>query len=309
MNLAPHNTHVIEEETSRALAAIRLVDATTQNPLTIPARVEVLQADIVELVANAAPTVVRSVAAPPGTVRVQTTLRGWLAVTTAPGFDTYITTFLAPENPVAPPAERRLRLRLAARDAGPSHLPRFFELVVPRSLDRADDENIFTPHDVPLLRAPGAPIAEGWATLRVRVQNAAGETLPGVLVRAFRRPRPVDAEPLGVGLTEWRDPHLRGEAVVPIPGLLRFAPGSGPAVLETTHAIEIEATRHSAFPDAASRISVANQLPDVDALLANTGATVVRRVSTPGPTALGVIPAGPHTIATGETLTLTLTLP
>jgi hypothetical protein len=309
MILTAKNIHEIGSATRRALGAIRLTDQPAKNPVTIPARIEVLSAAIIDVAPPAPPVLVREVPLGLAAVRVHQNRRGWFVVSRAPFFDAYTSTFLNPVNPPELPAGRRLRLRLGVTDAGPQHLPRLFELLLPRSLDPDAAASVMVPQDVELLRAPSALVAEGWSTLRVRVRNAAGAALPAALIRVFRRPRPANARPVGIGLTEWRGPSLRGEAVVPIPGLLRFAPGAGANVLDTKHDIEIEATRDTSFPDAALRTPIEDQLPDIDALIAGAGGTMVRRVSTPGPDALVMNPPHPLAIAAAESLTLDLTLP
>jgi hypothetical protein len=310
MILTAKNIRDVELEDRRVLGAFRLVDGLTGAPLVVPAIVTARSAAIIDAPPGP-PGAAQPVTLGRGAIDVRQNRRGWFVIFAAPLFDTYTHTFLEPANPPELPANRRLRLRFAITDAGPNHLPRFFDLLLPRSLDPADADSVFAPQPVELLRAPAAPIPDGWATLRVRVRSndTAAATLPGALVRVFRSPRSPNAPPIGVGLTEWRDAHLRGEAVVPIPGLLRFTPGSGANVLETTHAIELVATRDQNFPDPALRTPPAEQLPDVDTLIAGVGPTIVRRVSTSGPDALGATPAGPHTIAAGEELALELAMP
>lgn len=310
MILTAKNIRDIEAEERRVLGAFRLVDGPTGAPLVVPATIAARSAAIIDVTPPGPPAVAQILALGRGAVDVRQNRRGWFVVFAAPLFDAYTRAFREPANPPELPADRRLRVRFAITESGPNHLPRFFDLLLPRSLDANDADSVFVPQPVELLRAPSATIADGWAALRVRVRrNATLDTLPGVLVRVFRRPRAPNAAPIGVGLTEWRDDHLRGDAVVPIPGLLRFTPGAGANVLETTHAIEVEATRDQNFPDPALATPALDQLPDIDALIAGVGATIVRRVSPPGAPAFGMDPAGPLTIAAGEELTLDLTLP
>jgi hypothetical protein len=111
-------------------------------------------------------------------------------------------------------------------------------------------------------------------------------------------------------MTEWRDERTRGEAIVPIPGLQRFIPGTGANVFETTHGIEIEATRDTNFPDPADNLADEEKLPDVDALISGAGGTIIRRSPAPANPALTIIrPTGPLSIAAGEERSVTIEMP
>ncbi len=312
MILTAKNLRDIESEDRRVLGAIRLVDHPTRAPLVVPAAIEARGAAIIDVTPPGPPAVVQQVPLGRGAIDVRQNRRGWFVIFRAPLFDLYTRAFLTPVNPPELPATRRLRVRCAIADAGPDHLPRFFDFDLPRSLEAGDPDHVQIPLAVELLRTPSAPLADGWAALRVRVrQSATLATLPGVLVRVFRSPRAAGDEPIGVGLTEWRDAHLRGEAMVPIPGLRRFTPGAGVNVLETTHAIELEVTRDRNFPDPASATPALAQIPDLDALTAaaGPGTDIVRRVSIPGTADFVLDPPAPHTIAAAEELALDLTMP
>lgn len=310
MILATTSIRDIDAVEHRVLGAIRLVDDPTGTTLVVPAVIESRSAVVIDIPPPGPLTEVKSMVVGPGALDIRQNRRGWFVIFQAPLFDTYTLAFLNPGNPLEPPANRRLRLRFAITSAGPEHLPRFFDFLLPRSLSADSASSVLIPHAVELLRAPAATLADGWAALRVRVrQNDTLATLPGVLIRAFRSPRAANAEPIGVGLTEWRDEHMRGEAVVPIPRLLRFTPGSGTNVLETTHAIELEVTRDRNFPDPTLRAPTVVQIPDVDALIAGVGASIVRRVSTPGTADFVINPPAPHAIAAAEELVLDLTMP
>jgi hypothetical protein len=111
-------------------------------------------------------------------------------------------------------------------------------------------------------------------------------------------------------MTEWRNEHVRGEAVVPIPGLQRFIPGGGANVFETTHTIELEATRDQNFPDVNTDMPAVEQLPDVDALIAGAGPGIIRRAQAPANPALTIVrPALPLAIAAGEERAVELEMP
>jgi hypothetical protein len=266
LDLLPHRR--IEIVDRRVLGAVQLVDAVTGLPIVVRAAVEVRGASIAGEPVD--------VALHEHAVRLQQNRSGLVVIFSAPLFDTYTG---AMDDPLPPPqtAADPLRLRLALTDAGPSYLPQEFLIDLPRSLDPDAADSVFQPHRVGLLRTPSAPVQDGWAVLRVRV-TAAGVVpltpLPGVLLRVFRSPRGVDDRPIGAGMTEWRG-GVRGEALVPVADIQRFRPGAGANVIETDQAIELEATRHGGFTGAAA------QLPDVPALVAGTGAGLIRPPSQP----------------------------
>jgi hypothetical protein len=229
----------------------------------------------------------------------------------APFFDAYASTF---DNPVAPPETvlHPLRLRLAIVDAGLHYLPRDFQIDLPRSLDPERPDSVLRPQPVPLFRAPNAPVQDGWALLRVLVTQTGTSSpekrLPGVLVRVFRAPRADADGPIGEGMTDWRG-DITGEALVPVLGILRFRPGDGDDVIETGQSIVFEATRHEGFTGAAG------QLPDVPALLAGTGAGVIRPPAIPQGSALRVlrpeptVPPAPLRVQPGREYTVHLAMP
>jgi hypothetical protein len=209
-------------------------------------------------------------------VRIRQNRQGIYVVLRAPFFDTYASAFDNPQSP-AETLGGVLRLRLAATEAGAQYLPQEFQFDLPRSLDPDAADSVFRPQEVGLFRAPNAPVQDGWALLRVRVTEAGANPpnpLPGVLVRVFRSPRGGGDLPIGEGMTDWRG-NVRGEALVPVLGIQRFRPGSGASVIETDQAIELEATRDSAFT------GTAGQLPNVPLILAGTGAGLIRPPNQP----------------------------
>lgn len=305
MILTAQRLRVIERVDNRVLGAFRLVDAATEVPLIVPATIEARATEIVEIQPDGTSVVIQSVPLGNGAVDIRQNRVGHYVVFRAPLFENYLLAFENPPLPVSlqNPA-RRLRLRLGVLAAGPHHLPQVFDFDLPRPLDPADAASVFAAQDVAFFRAPNAPVQEGWAVLRVSVAQTGGggAALPGVLIRVFRRPRQPADEPIGEGLTEWRGARQRGEALVPIAGLQRFAPGAGANVIETTHAIELEATRDPAFTGAAT------QLPDLARLRTSAPGTV-RRPNPPAD-ALNVIrPAGPIDVSAGEELSVTIEMP
>ena len=280
MNLALLPRRRIESADRRVLGAVQFVDAVTGLPVVFPARLDVRRAEI-----GGAPV---DVALHEHAIRLRQNRTGLVVIFSAPFFEAYTNTFDAP---TAPPetAVNPLRLRLAVEDAGTSYLPQEFFVDLPRALDPDAPDAVFNPQRVGLFRTPNASVQGGWAVLRVRV-TAAGPgaaPLPGVLVRVFRAPRAVDDVPIGVGMTEWRG-GIAGEALVPVTDIQRFRPGAGASVIETDQAIEIEATRHTGFTGAAGT------LPLVPALIAGTGAGLIRPPGQPAGSSLEILhPAAP----------------
>jgi hypothetical protein len=197
-------------------------------------------------------------------------------------FDTYAR---AREPAAAAGSRRRSPApNLAVTPAGPLISPQEFQFALPRADPEAGD-SVFRAEPVALFRGPSASVQDGWAILRAVVTQAGVaplNPLPGVLIRVFRSPRGVADLPIGAGMTEWRG-AARGEALVPVAGIERFRPGSGAAVIETDQAIEFEATRHSGFTGAAG------QLPDVPALVAGTGAGLIRPPGQPPASQLEIL--------------------
>lgn len=300
----------LEREDRRVLGALRMIDDASRAPLVVPGTVDARRADLIDIAGPGAPTVVSQVPIGFRAVTVRQNRNGWFVVFGAPLFDAYTGRFADPVNPPELAATQRLRLRLRITDAGPNHFPRFADVTLPRALDRAAVDSVFTPQDVRLLRAPAAPMPDGWAVLRVTVrQTGTRAALGGVLVRVFRQPQAGNAEPIGMGLTEWRDAKMRGEAAVPIPRLARFAPGGGANVMETTHRIALEATRDQNFP-APGNAPATEEPPDIDQLIAGAGPGIVRRSTRPPPPILTVTrPPTPISIAAGEELTVELEMP
>src|SRR5262245_47029182 len=271
MNLEILPRRIVEAVDRRALGALQFVDAVTRLPVVGPAHIEVRGATRAGVPLD--------VALGANAIRILQNRRGVAVILQAPSFETYTSTFL---NPAAQPDP--IELRIAVLDAGRSYLPQEFTITLPRSLDPDASGSVFEPVPIGLFRSPDAPVQEGWAVLRVRVVRAGSDppaTLPGVLVRVFASPRGASA-PIGAGLTDWRG-TIRGEALVPVVGIQRFRPGSGDNVIETDLPIEIEVTRDGAFTGAAG------QLPNVPAILAASGAGMIRPPDLPPGSHLDVL--------------------
>jgi hypothetical protein len=296
MIFAPPLHRVIEHVDRRVLGAFQFVDAVSGLPITLAAKTEVRSAILI----GAGPET--EVSVHEGNFQIRQNRSGFQVILRAPFFDEYASTFDDPALPAETPAGRRLRLRLAVRDAGPHYLPREFEFNLPRSIARADADNVFRPAIVPLFRAPGAPVLGGWSVLRVRVTQTGtnGVRLPGVHLRVFSSPRSENDAAIGQGMTEWRG-ALRGEALVAIAGIARFLTGGpGVNVFETTQPVHLEATRDTNFtgdPD---------QFPGIPGI---TPGTISRRSDPPIGAGFAMNPVAPLNIRAGREATVELRMP
>lgn len=272
MTLAQRPRRIVETADRRVLGAFQLVDALLGTPLALPATIEPRGVTVNGAGAEAPLT--------SEMLRIRPNRRGVFVVFAAPFFEAYTTAF---ENPPVP-AEAPMTLRIGLTDVGPHYLPLEFRLTLPRPLDPRAPDSVLEPQRVELLRAPGAPVHDGWAVLRVRVtqvRDGRRVPLPGVLIRVFRRSGPDVTRPVGIGMTDWRG-AIAGEALVPITRIQRFRAGGGSNVMETTQEIEVEATRDGAFTGGPA------QLPDVARLIAGTG--LIRRRDQPPGSGLDVVP-------------------
>lgn len=290
MIFAPPLHRVVEHVDRRVLGAFQFVDAVTQLPIIVAARVEVRSATL--LPDENVPLV-------PESVRLRQTRSGVWAIMRAPFFDTYAETFVNPETPEEVEGTS-LRLRIAVTDAGPNYLPQEFDFDLPRDIE----DDIFEPVAVQLFRAPGAPVLGGWAVLRTRVLTAGGDPLGGVLVRVFRHPRQDGDNPIGQGMSDWRG-DLRGEALVAAADIPRFRPGEEDEVLASTQAVQFAAVRDSNFA------GEPNDLPDGPRIVAGTadGVDTLRSDLPADDPALGVEPDVPLNLRAGQERAIELTLP
>ncbi len=296
MTLAAATSRVVEHIDRRMPGAFRLIDAVTQLPVVVPAQIEVREAS---LAGGGAPA---HVPLSERSVQIRRSASGSYAISSAPFFDDYSTTFQDPSDPPETPPGTHLLLRIAIVDAGPWYLPQEFSLALPRALDHANAENVFEPVEAPLFRSPGAGVSDGWSVLRVSVEKSeTGEPLPGVLVRVFKNPRAATDAPIGWGMSEWRG-HLRGEALVAVADLPRFRPGNGENVFETTQEIQLEGTRAANFG------ILPNELPEVAPLVSGTAAGIIRQRSDSAIKPLLVAPALPLALRAGEEKSVRLTM-
>jgi hypothetical protein len=296
MIFAPPFHRVVEHVDRRVLGAFQCVDAVTELPVFVAARVEVTGAALVEAG--------DSVEVPflEGSVRIQQNRSGSYAILQAPFFDDYSASFDDPSDPAETPPGTRLRLRVSLQNVGPNYLPQEFEFDLPRPLDRATGDSVFQPAAVELFRSPGASVLGGWSVVRAQV-SAAGtrEALPGVLVRVFRSPRGDGDQAIGWGISEWRG-DLCGEALVAIADLQRFRPGAGANVFETTQPVEFEVARDPGFTGSW------DELPNAMRIIAGTTPGIIRQRSDLPDPPLIADPPTPLMLRAGRELTVRLTM-
>jgi hypothetical protein len=297
MNLGSLPLRIVERVDKRVLGAFQLVDAATRLPILGSATVQVLGATLVDAQGETAVPVQEN------SVRLQRSRSGFHVIMRAPFFDAYSESF---ENPQVPTETKNglLRLRFGITPGGSYYLPQQFQFGLPRSVDPAEANNVFQAVPVTLFRAPSAPTHGGWAVLRVRVTQAGtGSPLPGVLIRVFRSPRGTDDQPIGSGMTDWRD-RARGEGLVPVTGIVRFRPGAGASVVETQQTIEIDVTRDAAFR------GEPEELPDIAKLVAAAAATIIRPPNRPPGSQLNLLePTAPVKVQAGHELVMRLEMP
>lgn len=279
----------------RVLGALRCVNAASGLPVPGPLRV------------TAAPRRAGDPVPAPGTehppVKVLRNRLGLYVLHAAPGFAAYQASF---SSPPAAPAPLSQSLRLRVEDPSRRHFPTEVNVALPRPADLVPfgtepaADSVFRPLDVPMLPTPSAPVADGWAVLRVLVwretTNPAEAAVPlrhpvpGALVRVLtdgNNPRL-----LGRGLTEWQrfpgEPaRSASEALVAVPGIpvtMWNEQPNGPVLTENQD-VRLEVRFDTGFDPAADPL----RIPDFT------------RLEPPGNAAL---PAG----VVGGTLTNALTL-
>jgi hypothetical protein len=227
---------IVEHVDRRVLGAIRFVDAVTRA--TVDDRLSVSAPD----------------------VAWHRNDRGWFVVSDAPGLHHHTHAFAAAPTDVAPGS---VGIRVTVRDPGGRYLPRQYVLRLPRSADPSGSsaaDSLFRPADVPLFRSPAAPVALGWAAVRVTVTaDGTGRRLGGALLRVLS----ADAVPvlLATGLTDERG---EGLAIVPDVPVTTF--GSGPTVL----AVEMAVTVQAVVPVTDAAVA------DPDAIESSVGTAAVR---------------------------------
>jgi hypothetical protein len=202
---------ILEQVDRRVLGAIRFVDAVTRATVIDPLQVS-------------APD-----------VAWHRNGRGWFVVSAAPGLRHHTHAFAAAPTDVPLGS---VGVQLTVRDPAGRYLPRQYTLRLPRTADSsaaAAADSLFRPADVPLFRSPAAPVALGWAAVRVTVTaQGTGRRLGGALLRVLS----ADAVPvlLATGLSDERG---EGLAIVPDVPVTTF--GSGPSVLAVERTVTVQA--------------------------------------------------------------------
>ncbi|MEM7154104.1 MAG: hypothetical protein AAF799_14740 [Myxococcota bacterium] len=167
------------EIADRALAGIRFEDAATRTPVSEPLHVS---AQGLSLYRNH---------------------RHIYVVREAAGLEAHVHAVGAAP---ALPVPGLLPFEVEVRDPTGLYLPRRFTLDLPR-VDHADDDD--AAHrlvNVTLYRSPLAPSSLHWALVRVRLEDAAGNPVPGLVRVVFEPAAPDEPEVLGMGMSVVADP-------------------------------------------------------------------------------------------------------
>jgi hypothetical protein len=220
---------IVESLTRRVLAALRVVDGVTGQPILSP----------LSLIGA-------------GTVWVRN--RGGMHVLIEmPGLEGHQDALLSPPSS---PSVGSLSAVVEVRDMGSTYLPRRQTIRLPRDPDPAhagDGSSVFQPIESRLYLSPSAPISTAWAVIRASVVREGGQQgLGGALIRVLRTG---DGQVLARGLSD-----ARGEALVAVPGIpvTTWEASSGP-VTGTEVDVQVEVVVDPA----------AGNVPDPDALEAN----------------------------------------
>lgn len=223
---------MVESLTRRALAALRVVDGVTGQPILSPLSVSGA-----------------------GTVWVRNR-RGLYVLMEMPGLERHQDVLLSP--PASPPVGS-LSAVVEVRDMGSTYLSRRQTIRLPRDPDPAhagEVSSVFQPIESRLYLSASAPISSAWAVIRATVvREGDRQGLGGALIRVLRTG---DGQVLARGLSD-----ARGEALVAVPGIpvTTWEVSSGP-VMGTEVDVQVEVVVDPA----------AVNVPDPDALEANRGA-------------------------------------
>ncbi|QDE84155.1 hypothetical protein BHS07_22790 [Myxococcus xanthus] len=177
----------LERTESRALAAIRFLDAETQRPLSEPITIEGQG------------------------LRFARNVRGLHVVTDAPGFSDYAASFELPD-----PLPAAAAFTLVASDPTRRYLARSFTLELPRDATAPPTgqplppDSVFRPVDVTLYPSPLMRPSARSAVVRLRVVDVHDTPLPGALVSLAL----ADPE-----ITRWGLSNERGDALILVPGI------------------------------------------------------------------------------------------
>lgn len=244
---------MVESLTRRVLAALRVVDGITGQPILSPLSVS-----------GAGALWVRN-------------RRGLYVLIGMPGLEAHQDMLLSPP---ANPAVGSMSLIVDVRDMSSTYLPRRQTIRLPRDPDPAhagDGGSVFQPIECRLYLSPSAPMSSAWAVIRATIVSEGREQgLGGALIRVLRTS---DGEVLARGLSD-----ARGEAVVAVLGIpiTTWEAAPGP-VMGTEIDVQVEVVVDPA----------GDEVPDPDRLEANratlpngqtalklaSGRTVVRKLT------------------------------
>ncbi|MDH5666857.1 MAG: hypothetical protein OEY86_02450 [Nitrospira sp.] len=179
---------IVESFSRRVLAALRIVDGVTGQPVLSALSVS-----------GSGTTWVRN-------------RRGYYVLVDAVGLESHQTVLLEP------PTDPTLgSITLVAYVVDPSgvYLSRKQSITLPRDPDpthTGDSQSLFQPIKSRLYPSPTAPVSSAWAVIRATiVREGSDEKLGGALIRVLRA---TDGEVLARGLSD-----ARGEALVAVPGI------------------------------------------------------------------------------------------
>ncbi|MEY4755073.1 MAG: hypothetical protein RJA44_2748 [Pseudomonadota bacterium] len=204
---SPH-LHWLENSDQRVLGALRCVDVNTGARISAALDVRL------------------------GGVHLPRNRSGLYIIDGLPGWQAHAAAFdAAPDSP----APGSVTLTGSISDPGGHHLPRRFELPLPRRADPLDadqPDSLFEPARLALYPAPAAGTGVNWCVLRISVrETASGNALGGALLLVR-----VGERVLASGLSDWR-----GEALVGVPGVPVTTWSTEPgAVVVTETAAELQ---------------------------------------------------------------------
>jgi len=187
-------------------------------------------------------------------VRSQRKADGTIAITTAFGFDSYGSTFIAPASPAIGSQAIVLDLAPASSEQG----PRRFTLRLPRNPDPAtagQADSIFRGVAIDMLPGPAARLAGSACALRVTVTRKSDKK---VVQNALVRARSEDEQFSARGLTD-----ARGEATLIFPALPIAFPGAGANLkreIEARVAVTVDA-QSARFNDPATDVRGSGSQP------------------------------------------------
>lgn len=229
MKLTVANTKSAERIDRRILGGLQLVDAITELPLRLNAKLQVKSAKF-----DPALTGDEKKKSVIDKIQIIRNSSGLYAAVYVPHFDDYQATF---DQDDLPTDNKKVFIDLIVSQTGPYYFPRTVSIELPRSINPKEKNRVFDPVPVKLFRTPLAPVQHGWASIRVHVRNKGSkDPVPGVLIYVYRRSGG-SSVPIGMGMTEWRG-LVKGDGLIIIKDIKRFQAGSGNNV--TTQSIPVK---------------------------------------------------------------------